>query len=653
MIVTLDFETQSAVDIRKRGASVYARDPSTVVLCLAYKLPGKETRLWKRTDPSPPVDLYQTILNTDCELHAHNANFEILIWHHVMERMHKAPQIPLNRWRCTAAQAAALALPRDLEGAGAAMNLPIQKDWMGRRIMLKLARPRKASKNNLDTFCTEAKNPDDFQKLYDYCIRDVDTEVMFAETAPDQTRNERYVWMLDQVINERGVPLDIESIEHALRIEEANTKLLNQELGRLTGGRVTTAKQTDKLKWWLNDHDVNIDNVQVATIAAELAKPHSEVVLQVLGIRRELGLASTAKLKAMLARADTDGRVRGAHLYHGASTGRWAGAGIQIQNYPSRDLVVDNDEIEDAMEVIKLEDPGAVQMIWGSTSKALSSLLRPMIKAPPGKRFIVCDFASIEARVLAWVAGEARLLQDFARGVDVYVELAAEIYKTLVKNIGKGERQLGKIAILGCGYGMGGKKFHLTCTNWGVDIDAQLATRVVDTYRETYPRIRKYWYSTNDAALAAVRTGKPHISSCVRFEQRGGFLFCQLPSGRDLAYHSPKVTDEDTQWGVRPNLSYMGINSYSRKWERLRTYGGKLVENIVQAIARDLLVTSMYQLEQAGYPIIATIHDEVVIEIDKGVGSIEEVEKIMSQTPPWAKGCPVAAEGFESERYRK
>jgi DNA polymerase len=275
-----------------------------------------------------------------------------------------------------------------------------------------------------------------------------------------------------------------------------------------------------------------------------------------------------------------------------------------------------------------------------------------MVKAPAGKKLIVCDFAGIEARVLAWLAGQKDLVEIFRAGEDVYKVMAGKIYNKPPELVTKAERQLGKVAILGLGYQMGWSKFITTAKGYGISLDDAFAQQVVETYRTTYKRIRSFWRNANDAAICAVQ-GSPVSIGRIRYFVEDRWLFCQLPCGRRSAYTDPQVRDEETPWGKKPQLSYMTVDSMTKKWVRQRTYGGMLVENIVQATARDFLVEAMFRLEKAGYPTIMHVHDETVSEVDADFGSAREVEEIMSFVPEWGKGCPIAAEGFETERYRK
>jgi len=330
-------------------------------------------------------------------------------------------------------------------------------------------------------------------------------------------------------------------------------------------------------------------------------------------------------------------------MYHGASTGRWSGKGVQFQNVPRGNLKPR--EVKDAIESIR---DGTVNLFYRDVPGVLSSCLRGMVQASPGKKLIVCDFAGIEARVLAWVAKERHLLETFRAGEDVYVKLASKIYNIPQEDVSKDQRFIGKTATLGLGYQMGPKRFVATVAKFGREITDKFGEDVVQTFRESNPNVTELWYKL-DRAVRKVINKKDEVEhiNMLRIYRDGRYLNIDLPSGRKLSYYNPKLVLRENRF----NISYMGVNSVTRKWERLTSYGGKFCENVVQAIARDLLVSAMFRLEAAGYETIFHVHDEVVIEADHG--SIEEVNEIMCRVPKWAMYCPIDGEGYESERYRK
>lgn len=654
MLTSIDFETRSECQIRKTGHHPYARHPSTEVLCLAAEsteghqslwLPGEEIPSWLREH-----------VEAGGEMHAHNAAFEIAIWKHIMVKRLGWPEVRLRQWHCTAARCAALALPRSLAGAGEALGLSVQKDNEGHRVMMKLCKPRKPSKHDKRKYFDD---PEDFKILYNYCVKDVKAEMAIHNaTEPLQPMN-RILWLLDQTINERGIPMDRSFIEDVLACDDAYCDVLRDELSSVTNGVVTTGSQQAKMLEWLNIKGVNIGDLTKATVAKTLDRDDlTAECRRVLEIRQLLSRTSTAKYKAMLQRMDGDDRIRGVHLFHGASTGRFTGMGVQFQNMPRPTHKYA--EIVGGIESFKTRDPKLIEMCHGEQSSLAVSCIRSAVKASPSKRLIVCDFSGIEARVLGWLTGEEGYQQVFRSGGDIYVDFAARLYGKSPESITGSERFLGKVAILALGYGQGAgtdpkfnSGFWYTAADWGCPIEKHVADEVVTTFRETYKRIRGYWYKCGDAALACVKTGEDQYAGKCKFFMADDFLKLQLPSGRRLSYYKPIVRKEETKVGKKESLVFWGTNSVTRKWEECRTYGGKLVENIVQATALDLFANAMCLLEKNNYPVVFHVHDEVVVERDATEGSLAEVERLMCDIPPWAAGCVVDAEGFEEKRYRK
>lgn len=875
-MIVLDFETRSRCDLRKTGSSVYAKHPSTEILCLAWCAATTDVQLWAPGDPTPSF-LLNRIVGGEL-ISAHNVGFERQMWSAICVARYGWPEVPADQWRCTLAECSRLTLPRSLQDAGSALGLKIQKDDAGHRLMLKMCKPRKTTKTNKAEW---HETQSDLKRLYEYCKTDVAAQRQLANAVVPLTPSELRVWQLDQTINLRGIPIDREGIEQAIRVVDQVMKSNTERLQYVTAGRVQTPKQVLALRDWLQaEHGVDLPDLAAATVAKALDGDLPDDAREVLEIRQATAKASTAKLQAFLSRCDDDGRVRNNLLYHGAATGRWSGAGVQIQNFPRG--ILKPAEIEIAHQVLN-RGPQALDLLLAGPMDVLSSCLRSFVKAEEGKRFLIGDFASIEARVLAWIAGQADLLDVFKAGGDVYVAMASKIYSVDVADVTKTQRHIGKMAILGLGYGMGFRNFKEACrTMAGVDIDRKFAKTVVSKYRKSNDRIVAFWRDLNTACVRAIQTGYPHQVGRLTITADANWLKIKLPSGRELHYckpdlvevvapwsegyvgditaslddkdaiedldvelgpwikgtfhecdvpksslkalkdflnperaaarkaaaadekirrgaydrlnpedkdavdaaalayeidpvlvyrvaeqewlvslqehktweavltaarkgcgldkskardveeagrdHStvpgfdqvvdelqnnhpelnwghdpadtlwdkiregftprPKITDEDIlnrsaayAWkledaddpylqddieDVDPRLDltpkepqhiwqieYSSVNGTSRKWQRTRTYGGKLTENVVQAIARDFLVEAMLRLERDGYPIIGTVHDEVIAERIKGSGSLEEFERIMSQVPAWGAGCPIAVEGVETERYQK
>lgn len=421
-----------------------------------------------------------------------------------------------------------------------------------------------------------------------------------------------------------------------------------------TDGAVKSGQQNAALQKWVIEKGYDIKDVTAETVSRLLAHDDlTDRVRRVLEIRRDLAKSSIAKYVAMEKRTEADGRIRGSHLYHGASTGRWTGRGVQFQNVPRGDL--SEGDVEEAIAAIRARDADLLGCLFPSVPVALSSCLRSMVRAPEGKKLIVVDFAQIEARVLCWLAGQTDVLKQFMRGEDVYVGLASRIYNVPQDQVTKDQRFVGKVATLGLGYGMGAPKFRATLDKYGMQVDQEFAQKVVDVYRDANGRVKRFWYRLEECAVESMARRQRSVRcGRLRFLRQRNWMDVILPSGRTLTYISPQLEDVDTPWGeTKPQLTYLSENSMSHKWQRTKTYGGKIAENVTQAIARDFLVGAMQRAEEAGYEVIFHVHDELVVEVDQDFGSIEELEKIITVVPEWGQNCPIAAEGFEAERYRK
>ena len=644
----IDFESRSESDIRRSGASKYTKHESTVPLCLAIEITGGPEVLWLPDDPMP--ECLKQVVESGGTLNAFNAAFEKAFWDNVMVPKYGWPEVKLTQWRCSAARCARLALPRSLAGVGEALGLDIQKDDHGHRVMLKLCKPRKPSKNNQDRYFN---GKEDFATLYKYCKQDVKAERAIHEATPDSQRIHELMWWMNQRINERGIPMDRELIENVIATDEEYNRLLLRNLDEITRGFVRTVCQRDKLMAWLHSKDVEIAGTTKLDISEALKREEiSTSVRKVLEIRQLLSRTSTKKFVSMLERMEDDDRIRGEHLFHGASTGRFAGMGVQVQNLPRPSL--DQDEILNAIELVKTRDPFVLQEMFGNPAAAMVSMIRSAIKAPEGSRFIVCDFAGIEARIMGWLAKEPVYQSAFSSGEDLYVEMARRIFN-IKGEVSKGQRQIGKASSLGLQYGLGNKRFpEAAWGTFGVRIPDEDSKKIVNFFRTACNRIVSWWRDLGISADKAVKNKDIEYSARgIQFKCDSKFLYCRLPSGRVLSYQDPKIRMEETPIGKRKQLVYWGTNSVTKKWEEKRIWGSKWSEHVCQAVGADLLVEAIFRLENAGYPVVFHVHDEPVVEVPNGFGSVMEVERIMCDSPSWADGCLIEAEGFESERYRK
>lgn len=634
-IVSCDFETRSAVDLRKTGVHKYAADPSTDIWCMAYKAPWSDDVLVWQPGDERDAHLEDWIMAGGL-LSAWNSQFERTIWNNIMVGRYQWPATRIKQWRCTMAQASAMGLPRALGQAAAVLGVEEQKDKAGAALMLRMARPRKV---NADGSYTWWDTKDKLDTLVAYCIQDVRTELSVAEVLNEMPDSERRLYQLDQRINDRGVALDVDLV-HRVKALAANASTeIDAEIQRLTKGQVKAATNGMDLVAWLNSHGIATKSVDKQTVARLLTsdKLHP-VIREVLTLRQNGAKSSTAKYDAMLHAVNWDGRMRGLLVYHGAATGRWSGKLVQPQNFPRPQKK--QDELDEIIAKLKAGEDVSEH---GAGTVLASDLLRSMLVAEDGHRLMFADYSAIEARVLAWIAGQHDLVETFRKGGDVYKEMASAIYNVDVENVTDAQRQVGKMAILGCGYGMGGKRFAEQCATMGIKVDEDEAKRIVAVYREKNNRIAQYW-----------RDVEQDFVEMVKEAGRVGTIPLPLPSGRSLTYHNPRIIQRETPWGaMRDTAQVDTLNSVTRQWVSQIIWGGLLTENVVQATARDLMATAMMALEVKGYNVILSVHDEIISEVPDNFGSLDEMIDIMTQVPAWAEGCPINAEGKEGKRYRK
>ena len=635
MVVSIDFETRSAVDLRKTGVYKYAADPSTDIWCMAYKAPWSDDVLvWM---PGDERDTYlEDWIMAGGLLSAWNANFERTIWNEIMVGRYQWPRTNIKQWRCTMAQASAMGLPRALGQAAAVLGVEEQKDKTGAALMLRMARPRKV---NADGSYTWWDTKDKLDALIAYCRQDVRTELSVAEVLNEMPDAERRLYQLDQRINDRGVALDVDLVNRVKALAENARVEIDAEIQRLTKGQVKAATNAMELTAWLNAHGIQAKSVDKQTVGRLLSFDRMHpVIREVLKLRQNGAKSSTAKYDAMLHAVNADGRMRGLLVYHGAATGRWSGRLVQPQNFPRPQKK--QDELDEIIAKLKAEEDVSAH---GAGTVLASDLLRSMLVADEGHRLMFADYSAIEARVLAWVAGQRDLVETFKNGGDVYKDMASAIYSVNVESVTDKQRQVGKMAILGCGYGMGGKRFAEQCATMGINVAEDEAKRIVSVYREKNNRIAQYWRDVENDFVEMVKGAG-----------RVGTVPLLLPSGRSLTYHSPRIIQRETPWGaMRDTAQVDTLNSVTRQWVSQIIWGGLLTENVVQATARDMMATAMMALEVKGYNVILSVHDEIICEVPDNFGSLDEMIDTMTRVPAWAEGCPINAEGKEGKRYRK
>lgn len=654
----IDIETFSSVDI-KNGAYAYSEAPDFEILLIAYKFSDEDkVKLIDLTDDPEELEnlrFWDALTDPEVVKTAYNANFE-----RTCLARHTGEAMPPEQWRCTMVLAVQLGLPRSLAAVGQALGLTEeeQKKKTGAALIQYFCKPCKPTRTNGQrTKNTRLHAPEKWELFKEYNIQDVVTEQIILKRLrdfrPDQS--EQDLWTLDQEINDRGVLLDIPMAGSIVEFDTERSADLLAEAQQITG--LSNPNSLAQLKPWLADNGLATDTLRKDDVAAMLADPSLHAnVRRVLEIRQTLSKTSVKKYQTMLDIAGEDDRARGIMQFYGGHTGRWAGRSLQPQNL-ARNTMPD-DELEVAREFVKMGDFESLEMIFGEPAPIFSQLVRTAFIPSPGNRFIVSDFSAIEARVIAWIAGEEWRLEVFRNDGDIYCESASHIYHVpVVKHGINGElRQRGKVAELALGYGGAVGAMKQMDTSGSVPEDEMQG--IVTQWRAESPKIVRMWRDCQDAAVSVIRGNQPKrvlrslqgTEFYVKLVDGTPVLFIQLPSGRPIAYWDPKVMD--TEMG--PRITYMTQNQTTRKWERCETYGGKLTENIVQSVARDCLAEKMKLLESMGYPIVFHVHDELILDVpreDKEAAAL--VDRIMGEPIDWAPGLPLKGGTYECDFYRK
>lgn len=683
-IAIIDFETRSFGDLKKLGAWRYAQHPTTEVLCMAYYVTGDKVRLWLPGDPFPAI--LRRHIEKGGLLEAHNYFFEKCIWVHKL----RWPEVKDEQWRCTMSRCFRYNLPKSLDVACRVLGLSEQKSKEGHALMLKMCKPRKPSKDNPAIW---HETPEQLERLYEYCRQDVKAELALSRALPPLEPRELAIWQFTEALNWRGVKLDLDFAARAVRIFAKLKEEGHAEITKLTDGRVTTGNQTQRILDFCAQHGTALTNLQKSTVAEVLLDDTIDPkVKRILELRKLLGKgASISKYEAMLNKADLgDGRLRGHVAYFGAGPGRWAGRGVQTQNLPSRDVVPYKDASRFINVVKSLPHPESARLLYSMVSKQLSSSIRPSFTAGPGKTFVCVDFASIEARIMAWLTGDQNL-EIFRNNGDIYIKMASKIYEREITKYNKVERALGKEAELACMYQLWWQTLLGRCWKKGVKIEPELAIKTVKMYRKEHPIVTGFWKDIKNAFVECILYGKDTSTNKIGFERTKNDIRMVLPSGRTICYNKPTV--KKTKRGpssidtLRDDLAQLGAGKelienlcelheeevsgfeprvkqtpfYWRenstgKWVQVATYGGKLGENACQGIAGDILSESSLRLdkdhERFGVAVL-TVHDELVFEQDIDKANLDDTIEEMCIVPPWARGLPLAGEGWIGRNYRK
>lgn len=641
--LAIDIETYSDVDLISCGVYKYSSSPHFEILLIAYSVDDEETVcIDVANGEEPPKEFMEMLLDDTVTKTAFNANFERTCFSNYYQHSFRP-----EAWRCTAVQAAMLALPLSLEGVGAVLGLDKQKMTEGKELIKYFCSPCKATKSNGGRTRNLPKDaPEKWRQFKTYCIRDVDVEKQIRQRLAKFPipKREQEIYCLDQRINDRGIMVDRNLVNHAVACDLLYKKTATARAYELTG--LENPNSVSQLKFWLKEKGLEVDSLAKDTVKDLSMKAEGDVQ-EVLKLRLATSKTSVKKYEAIDRSVCAENRVHGLLQFYGANrTGRWAGRLVQIHNLPQNHLP----DLELARALVSEGRYEEVELFYESTPNVLSELIRTAFVAKPGCRFIISDYSAIEARVLAWLAGEEWRLQVFETHGKIYEASASAMFHVPIEEITKTSplRQKGKISELALGYGgavgaltsMGALKMGLT---------EEELPGLVSTWRSANPHITAFWWAVDEAAITAVRDKKPSKVGRVSFEYKSGILFVTLPSGRKLSYVKPRMMLN--KFG-REGLTYEGIGE-SKKWMRLETYGPKLVENIVQAASRDILAEAMLRLEKEGFDIVCHVHDEVVLEVPDGKSSVEEVNEIMAVNPVWTEGLPLKAAGFESPFYKK
>lgn len=732
--VEIDFETRSPVSLKTEGAYNYFAHPEAKVLLGSYQIDAGLIGRWRLGDPMP--DDLRAAVAAGATISAHNASFEMLCFAWLAENAGWAmPRF--EQFRCTAATAAAMALPRSLGALAEVLELPVQKDKEGARLMRMFSIPDKSGQ-----FKDPAGFPEEFEAYHSYCDTDVLTEAAADQKLVPLSTYEQDVWQLSERINRRGIRIDVRSARAAIRLADKAVADLNRELSDLTGGAVRKVSEVSKLVAWAREQGADLTSAAKNDIEDALKLPGlPEPVRKALELRQEGAKTSVKKLEAMVARASADGRVRGSFLYHGASTGRWTSMGVNFANMPRPRKDFEKAELntQTLFAAFRSESPDLLRALYGDELgrplHLISDAVRGFVWAAPGHELVQADYSGIEGAVIAWLADEfwkLKAMHDIIADPsipDMYRQTAAGILSLPLETVDKkhwARQAVGKICELSLGFQGGCSAFASMAAIYHVDLDALyppvwekasdeerrkalrrhasvlkrgkeavnamskeawLACEIIKRgWREQNSAIAASWHEAERAVREAVQfPGSVTEAIKCKFLVKAGYLWMQLPSGRCLAFAAPKLSSQvwacvlldDGTWSdpevmdreeaermsrrgdckiegdTSPKVTFLGVDKTGAKMVRTALYGGLIVQNATQAVARDILVNGMFKAEAAGYPIVAHVYDELITEVTIGYGDLKAFERLICELPPWAAGLPLTAGGWAGKRYRK
>lgn len=689
-ILSIDIETYSPEELTTCGVYKYAAHPDARILWLACELYDLKT---KTRHPVAKVDLLKYAFPEPIKAHLLNPRVAKFAWNANFERTFLAARLGIpvgpEHWFCTMVLAARAGYPMSLDAAAKARGVVNQKSGTGRALINYFCKPCAPTKvNNGRTRNLPDDAPVKWEEFGEYCAQDVraESDIRDSLLVIPVSEFETKLWHLDQKINDRGVRVDVDFIINAIRIHKEYVDDLKIEAFNITG--LDNPNSRDQLIQWLRDNEVEVETLRKADVATLIKQVHDGDVKRMLEIRSEVNKTSVKKYQAMLNSVREDGRVRGTLQFYGASkTGRWAGRILQTQNLPQNQLLIDKkegiDDLDVARKLVEAGDGVSLEMLYGNVPDTLSQLIRTAIIPEQGHRFLISDYAAIEARVLAWLAGEQWRIDLFDEGIrDIYIESIARAlgipYESIDKKTPEGHRlrQLGKILELASGF-QGGFGAYVRFGALEKGLTEDQIKEMVTAWRVNNLYIFTFWYAMENAAKLAIQQPGVRVpvtqeypvfndwwhpgfpvkhfqrhNPLINFKMIGRTLYMFLPSGRMLSYVNARLAPSP-RGGNSQVITFEGMDQVTKRWCQQDTYGGRLVENATQAVARDCLAYAMMNLDAAGYQIVMSVHDEVVLEVPYGQGSIDDVNRIMGMVPDWATGLPLKAESFETNYYKK
>lgn len=653
--LSIDIETKSSVDITKAGAYRYAQSEDFEILLFAYKYDEEDVQLVDLTvEERIPERILTALMNPNVVKHAYNAAFE---WYCLNTAGYRTP---LEQWNCTMIHGLYCGYTAGLDATGKAIGLPQDKQKLstGKALIRYFCTPCKPTKSNGGRSWNLPKHaPEKWELFREYCKQDVVTEneILKRLQAFPVPKEEQRLWRMDILMNAYGVRVDTNLIAGALAIDSHSTECLTAEAFRITG--LSNPNSATQLQQWLSGKGVDIPNLQKATVEEYLQREDlPDDARKILEIRQQLGKTSIKKYVAMDTAKGADDRVRGLTQFYGANrTGRWAGRLVQLQNLPRNYLK----PLDYARNLVKDKNYDGIKLLYGNVPDTLSQLIRTAFIPSDGNKFVVADFSAIEARVIAWLAGEQWVNEVFATHGKIYEATASQMFHVPIEKIAKGNpeyslRQKGKVATLALGY-QGGTAALIAMGALNMGLAEEELPDIVQRWRSANPRIRDLWYAVEQAALTTMQTAQPQGIYGLIFRYEGdlvygqSFLTVQLPSGRKLFY--PKPFLQENQFG-KMAIHYYTVGQQTRKWEVASTYGGKMTENIVQAIARDCLAETLKRIDRMGLQVVFHVHDEVIIDAPVSI-TVDEICDLMAEPIPWAPGLILKGAGFESDYYMK